>query len=39
MPPMSKTMFSLTRPKFGQNFTWDEWYREYKKGNNIAARS
>jgi indolepyruvate decarboxylase len=39
MPPMSKTMFELTRPKFGQNFTWDEWYTEYKKGNNIAARS
>jgi indolepyruvate decarboxylase len=38
MPPMSETMFTLTRKKFGQSFTWEEWYSEFKKGNNIAAR-
>ena len=39
MPPMSKKMFELTRPKFGQSFTWDQWYSKYKNGVNIAARS
>ena len=38
MPPMSETMFTLTRKKFGQSFTWEEWCSEFKKGNNIAAR-
>ena len=38
MPPMSETMFTLTRKKFGQSFTWEEWYSEFKKGKNIAIR-
>jgi len=37
MPPGSEVMFELTRPKFGQKITWDEWYSEFKKGKNIAA--
>jgi len=38
MPPMSETMFTLTRQKFGQTFTWEEWYSKFKKGKNIAIR-
>lgn len=37
MPPMSDVMFELTRQKFGQNLTWEEWYSEYRKGNSITA--
>jgi len=37
MPPASKFMFELTRPKFGQKITWDEWYAEFQKGNNVLA--
>ncbi len=37
MPPGGEAMFELTRPKFGQKLTWQEWYSEYKKGNNITA--
>jgi len=37
MPPSSEIMFELTRPKFGQKITWEEWYSEYKKGNNVLA--
>jgi indolepyruvate decarboxylase len=37
MPPGGELMFSLTRPKFGQDITWEQWYSEFKKGNNIAA--
>jgi len=37
MPPGADIMFGLTRPKFGQTITWEEWITEFKKGNNIAA--
>jgi indolepyruvate decarboxylase len=37
MPPLSEAMFDLTRPKFGQTITWEEWKAEYDKGNNITA--
>jgi hypothetical protein len=30
-------MFDMTRPKFGQTITWDEWESEYDKGNNVTA--
>ncbi len=30
-------MFALTRPKFGQDITWEQWHSEFKKGNNITA--
>ena len=37
MPPMSEAMFNLTRPKFGQTITWDEWKSEFDKGHNIST--
>ena len=37
MPPGAEVMFELTRPKFGQKITWEEWYSEFKKGNNVLA--
>jgi indolepyruvate decarboxylase len=37
MPPMSEAMFNLTRPKFGQTITWDEWKSEFDKGHNITT--
>jgi len=37
MPPRSEMMFELTRPKFGQTITWDDWITEFRKGNNITA--
>jgi indolepyruvate decarboxylase len=37
MPPGAEVMFELTRPKFGQKITWDEWYSEFQKGNNVLA--
>jgi len=37
MPPCAEVMFELTRPKFGQKLTWEEWYSEFKKGNNVTA--
>ena len=37
MPPMADVMFELTRPKFGQALTWDEWKSAFDKGNNITA--
>jgi len=37
MPPLAEVMFELTRPKFGQKITWEEWYSEFKKGNNVLA--
>jgi hypothetical protein len=37
MPPSSELMFELTRPKFSQKITREEWYAEYKKGNNVLA--
>jgi indolepyruvate decarboxylase len=37
MPPMAEVMFELTRPKFGQAITWDEWKSAFDKGNNITA--
>ena len=37
MPPLADSMFDLTRPKFAQTITWDEWKAEYYKGNNITS--
>jgi len=37
MPPGSEKMFELTRPKFGQEITWEQWITEFRKGNNITA--
>jgi len=37
MPPGAESMFALTRPKFGQEITWEQWYSEFKKGNNLTA--
>jgi indolepyruvate decarboxylase len=37
MPPMSEAMFALTRPKFGQDITWQQWISAYKQGENITA--
>jgi len=37
MPPLADIMFDMTRPKFGQTITWQEWKSEYDKGNNITA--
>jgi indolepyruvate decarboxylase len=37
MPPGSPGMFELTRPKFGQKITWEEWKTEFDKGNNVLA--
>ena len=37
MPPLADIMFDLTRPKFAQTISWDEWKSEFDKGNNIAA--
>ena len=28
----------ISRPKFGQEkITWDEWYSEFQKSNNVLA--
>jgi len=37
MPPLADIMFDMTRPKFAQTVTWDEWKSEFDKGNNITA--
>ena len=37
MPPLADSMFDLTRPKFGQTITRDEWKSEFDKGNNITV--
>jgi hypothetical protein len=37
MPPGAPAMFELTRPKFGQDITWEKWYSEFQKGNNVLA--
>ena len=37
MPPRAEVMFELTRPKFGQDITWERWITEFRKGNNITA--
>jgi indolepyruvate decarboxylase len=37
MPPGADAMFGLTRPKFGQTISWEEWITEFRKGNNMTA--
>ncbi|WP_421724373.1 alpha-keto acid decarboxylase family protein [Bauldia sp.] len=37
MPPGAEKLFELTRPKFGQTFTWEEWISAFRAGKNIAA--
>lgn len=37
MPPGAELLFQLTRPKFGQDVTWQQWITEFRKGNNILA--
>ncbi len=37
MPPGAEVMFGLTRPKFGQKISWNEWITAFRKGNNITA--
>lgn len=37
MPPGAEKLFELTRPKFGQDITWEQWITEFRKGNNITA--
>lgn len=37
MPPGAKKLFELTRPKYGQHITWDQWINEFRKGKNIVA--
>lgn len=38
MPPMSERLFDLTRAKFGQTMTWQEWKSAFDKGINIAKK-
>ncbi|MEM8953741.1 MAG: thiamine pyrophosphate-binding protein [Verrucomicrobiota bacterium] len=37
MPPGAEKLFELTRPKFGQEITWEEWITAFRKGINITA--
>ena len=37
MPPGAEKLFELTRPKYGQVMTWEQWITEFRKGNNITA--
>jgi hypothetical protein len=34
---LADIMFDMTRPKFAQTITWNEWKSEFDKGNNITA--
>lgn len=38
MPPGAEKLFELTRAKFGQEITWEQWITEFRKGNNIIER-
>ncbi len=37
MPPGAEKLFKLTRAKFGQDITWDQWITAFRNGNNITA--
>ena len=37
MPPGAEKLFELTRPRFGQEITWEQWIAEFRRGINITA--